>query len=365
MRFEEGINLAALLDRRGTLPEDELLRILLPILDGLELVHDAGFIHRDIKPDNIHIGDDGRPVLLDFGSARQALGNCAHAHDPRGAGLRAVRAVLQRLRQPGAVDRHLRARRDLLSRDRRPFAARRGLAQQGHPRQHAGRPGAGDGHRGGPVFGPPARRDRSRAGVRGEGPAADDRGVAAGARRRACGPDAAPAVAAPAPCAPGNAPSLARRRRPAAAGSAACAQARKPAPPRRPFPGAAGRPSERADRLHPRRAIAVVLGAGDRWRSASPRMSSSRSGRDEARSKIAALEKQIQDKDLADAAASARGQQQKQDEEARQRREQEQQARRAGEEAGRGRRQAQRWRTQRRRARRRRESARRRQEASR
>jgi hypothetical protein len=75
MRFEEGINLAALLDRRGTLPEEELLRILLPILDGLEGVHKAGFIHRDIKPDNIHIGDDGRPVLLDFGSARQAVGN--------------------------------------------------------------------------------------------------------------------------------------------------------------------------------------------------------------------------------------------------------------------------------------------------
>ena len=75
MRFEEGTNLAALLDRRGALPEDELLRILLPILDGLEGVHKAGFIHRDIKPDNIHIGNDGRPVLLDFGSARQSLGN--------------------------------------------------------------------------------------------------------------------------------------------------------------------------------------------------------------------------------------------------------------------------------------------------
>jgi hypothetical protein len=74
MRFEEGDNLASLLDRRGTLPERDLLRILLPILDGLELVHNAGFIHRDIKPDNIHIRSDGSPVLLDFGSARHALG---------------------------------------------------------------------------------------------------------------------------------------------------------------------------------------------------------------------------------------------------------------------------------------------------
>ena len=75
MRFEEGENLAALLERRRTLPEEELMRVVLPILDGLELVHEAGFIHRDIKPDNIHIRADGSPVLLDFGSARHALGH--------------------------------------------------------------------------------------------------------------------------------------------------------------------------------------------------------------------------------------------------------------------------------------------------
>jgi serine/threonine protein kinase len=73
MRFEEGDNLGQILEQRGTLPEPELLRILLPILDGLQIVHDAKFIHRDIKPENIHIRHDGSPVLLDFGSARQSL----------------------------------------------------------------------------------------------------------------------------------------------------------------------------------------------------------------------------------------------------------------------------------------------------
>jgi hypothetical protein len=75
MRFEEGENFGALLERKRTLSEKELMRVLLPVLDGLELVHNAGFTHRDIKPDNIHIRDDGSPVLLDFGSARHALGH--------------------------------------------------------------------------------------------------------------------------------------------------------------------------------------------------------------------------------------------------------------------------------------------------
>ena len=63
-----------MLNRSKSLAEVQLMNVLMPILAGLELVHASGFIHRDIKPANIFLRRDGSPVLLDFGSARQALG---------------------------------------------------------------------------------------------------------------------------------------------------------------------------------------------------------------------------------------------------------------------------------------------------
>ena len=78
MSYEEGTSLSEKIKGRKTLEETELLKILIPLMGGLELMHDAGFIHRDIKPDNIFIRNDGSPVLLDFGSARQALGGQTH-----------------------------------------------------------------------------------------------------------------------------------------------------------------------------------------------------------------------------------------------------------------------------------------------
>ncbi|MFK8067776.1 MAG: protein kinase [Gammaproteobacteria bacterium] len=78
MGYEQGVSLKEVLIRQKFLDESDLLNILFPILDGLEKVHQAGFIHRDIKPANIFIRTDGSPVLLDFGSARQSLEKETH-----------------------------------------------------------------------------------------------------------------------------------------------------------------------------------------------------------------------------------------------------------------------------------------------
>lgn len=73
MEYEQGRGLHEILKEKKTLDEETLKNIVLPIMDGLEQVHEMDFIHRDIKPPNIYIRNDNSPVLLDFGSARQSM----------------------------------------------------------------------------------------------------------------------------------------------------------------------------------------------------------------------------------------------------------------------------------------------------
>jgi serine/threonine protein kinase len=74
MDLEVGEPLEAWLKGLGRPPtQAELDRIAAPLLDALELMHAADFLHRDIAPDNIIIRRDGTPVLLDFGAARRAV----------------------------------------------------------------------------------------------------------------------------------------------------------------------------------------------------------------------------------------------------------------------------------------------------
>ena len=70
MDFEDGVSLAKLLKQSARFNERSLLNIIRPIAEGLERAHRVGVLHRDIKPPNILINPDGRPVLIDFGSAR-------------------------------------------------------------------------------------------------------------------------------------------------------------------------------------------------------------------------------------------------------------------------------------------------------
>jgi hypothetical protein len=79
MDYERGDPLKAVFQARPFPPESTLKAIIGPLLDGLEKVHAAGFLHRDIKPDNIFLRQDGGPVLIDFGSARQAAGESGSA----------------------------------------------------------------------------------------------------------------------------------------------------------------------------------------------------------------------------------------------------------------------------------------------
>jgi len=79
MAYQEGESLASRLARETRLAEADLEALLLPLLDGLEEVHKAGILHRDIKPGNIYIRTDGTPVLLDFGAARLAAAHRSHS----------------------------------------------------------------------------------------------------------------------------------------------------------------------------------------------------------------------------------------------------------------------------------------------
>jgi serine/threonine protein kinase len=67
MDFVEGQSLADLIAARGPLPEAQVLDWARQLLDALAYCHSQGVIHRDIKPQNIIIRPDGRPVLVDFG----------------------------------------------------------------------------------------------------------------------------------------------------------------------------------------------------------------------------------------------------------------------------------------------------------
>ena len=70
MEYVQGRTLRDVLRDYGALSPEQALTVLDPVLEALSAAHDAGFVHRDVKPENILISDDGRVKVTDFGLAR-------------------------------------------------------------------------------------------------------------------------------------------------------------------------------------------------------------------------------------------------------------------------------------------------------
>jgi hypothetical protein len=80
MPFYEGQTLKQRLEGMAAPPPEPWLRELMRcVLEGLDAVHQQGWLHRDIAPDNILLLPGDRPLLLDFGSAKQDIGDATQA----------------------------------------------------------------------------------------------------------------------------------------------------------------------------------------------------------------------------------------------------------------------------------------------
>ncbi|MBW3635685.1 MAG: protein kinase, partial [Armatimonadetes bacterium] len=81
MELLHGPSLAQLLEARGgRLGEEEAVPLIERCGEALQFVHDLGLLHRDIKPENIIVCDDGRVMLIDFGTAREYVKGQTQGH---------------------------------------------------------------------------------------------------------------------------------------------------------------------------------------------------------------------------------------------------------------------------------------------
>ena len=70
MELIDGGTLRELLRERGPMPPHAVVAVLRPVLGGLGVAHRGGLVHRDVKPENVLISDDGEVKLVDFGLVR-------------------------------------------------------------------------------------------------------------------------------------------------------------------------------------------------------------------------------------------------------------------------------------------------------
>jgi len=86
MRYVPGDDLRTLVRREGPLGADRAAEIAMALGDALDAIHGAGYVHRDVKPANVLLDDDGHVYLSDFGLAKQVLASAGLTESDRWVG---------------------------------------------------------------------------------------------------------------------------------------------------------------------------------------------------------------------------------------------------------------------------------------
>ncbi len=74
MKFLRGQSLSEVIEQKGTVPPEDIRRLLIQTASGLGYAHKHGIVHRDMKPDNIMYDELGHAIVTDFGIAKAASG---------------------------------------------------------------------------------------------------------------------------------------------------------------------------------------------------------------------------------------------------------------------------------------------------
>jgi eukaryotic-like serine/threonine-protein kinase len=107
MEYLQGRTLKQVIQSEGPLPPERAVAIAMQVLAGLRYAHEHGVVHRDVKPHNVLVGDDGRIKVTDFG--------IAHAGDPQMTEVGSIVGTAQYLSPEQARGRSVGPQTDIYS----------------------------------------------------------------------------------------------------------------------------------------------------------------------------------------------------------------------------------------------------------